>query len=191
MITNAGVALRSWMVRRTTTDAFRDVVRATVPSADGPFRVFSRSDPTEQDACSFDMEVEEVRVQAYNEEAFRYFLEIERKRSEGSSRPLLLLLVDVKGERGGDGVIDAATAAQLFGGLSACLRETDFVGWYREPRVVGAVLTQQHTSSQRTDMLSEISDRVLRRLSGYAPSTLVGRIQLRVFHLPVRPEDEQ
>src|SRR2546427_7764733 len=42
----------------------------------------------------------------YNEEAFQYFLEIERKRSELSNRPFLLMLVDFnKHQR-----IDAVTA---------------------------------------------------------------------------------
>src|SRR2546422_1060554 len=38
--------------------------------------------------------------QAYNEQAFRYFLAIERKRSERSGHPFLLLLVDLKEQEG-------------------------------------------------------------------------------------------
>ena len=44
-----------------------------------------------------------------------------------------------------------ATAAALFGGLGACVREVDFVGWYREGYVAGAVLTQGgNASGERT-----------------------------------------
>ena len=46
--------------------------------------------------------------QIYNEEGFRYFLEIERKRAELSNRPLLLLLVDLKTEPGMDDRLEAA-----------------------------------------------------------------------------------
>ena len=64
------------------------------------------SDPLHDETASR-MSVESVRCscgvafegrlgQAYNEEAFRYFLAIERKRAERSHRTFLLLLVDVK-----------------------------------------------------------------------------------------------
>jgi hypothetical protein len=190
MITNAGVALRSWMVRRSAMDMARDVMAVSLPSFARSFGDPAESVGPESERSSCDMAVEDGVVQAYNEEAFRYFLEIERKRSEGASRPLLLLLVDVKGERGGDSPIDGVTATQLFSGLSASLRETDFVGWYRQQRVVGAVLTQR-ASSHRSDMVSAISDHVFRRLSSHLPLALVNRIQLRVFHLPGRVEDER
>ena len=35
-----------------------------------------------------------------------------------------------------------ATAAALFRGLGASVREVDFVGWYREGQVAAAVLAQ-------------------------------------------------
>jgi hypothetical protein len=178
------------MVRRSAMDVTRDVMAVSLPSFARSVSGRAESVASESERCSCDMAVKDRGVQAYNEEAFRYFLEIERKRSEGASRPLLLLLVDVKGDRGADSPIDGATATQLFSGLSACLRETDFVGWYREQRVVGAVLTQR-ASTQRSDMVSEISDRVFRRLSEHVSASLVNRIQLRVFHLPGRVEDER
>src|SRR4029453_4452403 len=81
----------------------------------------------------------EVKVpggQAYNEEAFRYFLEIERKRSEASGRPLLLLLVDLVSQSGFDAApgIDHTTADRVLSALALSLRETDFVGWHLEGR---------------------------------------------------------
>lgn len=187
MIMNASVTLRSWMVRRTMTAvAAMDVMDTTAPSV---VRSFGERAPTlhaDTVQCDCDMALETGAAQAYNEEAFRYFLEIERKRSEASSRPLLLLLVDLKTERS----VDAAAANQLFSGLSACLRETDFVGWYRESKVVGAVLTQR-ASSHPAEMLSEISTRVLGRLAGHVPAGLLSRVQLRIYQLPARVEDER
>jgi hypothetical protein len=132
------------------------------------------------------MALEIGAVHAYNEDAFRYFLEIERKRSEVSGRPLLLLLVDVKGLEDG---IDTPTAHAVMSGLSACLRETDFVGWYRDKRVVGAVLTQR-ASKHPAEMLSEISERVSGRLARHVAASLAGRLQLRVFQMPARIDAE-
>jgi hypothetical protein len=78
--------------------------------------------------------------QAYNEQAFRYFLEIERKRAARGKRPVLLLLLNLKKPRH-DTRIDPALAMKVFSCLWSTLRETDVVGWYREERMIGAVLT--------------------------------------------------
>jgi hypothetical protein len=93
------------------------------------------------DRRSYGVALEGRFGQAYNEEAFRYFLLIERKRAERARRPVLLLLLDLP-ESPGRVRIDPALAAKLFSCLWHCLRETDVVGWCREDRVVGAVLTQ-------------------------------------------------
>src|SRR4029077_9558004 len=84
--------------------------------------------------------------QAYNEEAFRYFLEIERKRAARARRPVLLLLLDLKEQPAAH--MDPILAGKLFSGLWICLRETDVIGWYREDRVAGAVLTQLEEGPQ-------------------------------------------
>src|SRR5262245_43044399 len=44
--------------------------------------------------CSCDVINVAGRAEAYNEQGFRYFLEVERKRARLSSRPSFLLLVD-------------------------------------------------------------------------------------------------
>lgn len=74
---------------------------------------------------------------ACDEEAFHYFLEIEQKRSQMSNRPFLLMLIDWN-----DAFIDNMRADKMLRRLTRSLRETDFVGWYREGRVIGAVLAQ-------------------------------------------------
>src|SRR4051812_19023822 len=78
----------------------------------------------------------------YNEEAFRYFLDIERRRAELSNRPFVLLLVDLTKQTPVAAEMDAAASQTLMSALSFCVRETDFIGWYRGRSVAGAVLTQ-------------------------------------------------
>src|SRR5580765_6227311 len=78
--------------------------------------------------------------EAYNEEAFQYLLSVERKRFERSNQPLFLMLVELDSQRG-QASMDAPVAAKVFAGLGDLLRETDMIGWYREGRVVGALLT--------------------------------------------------
>ena len=86
-------------------------------------------------------ELEGQPAHACNESAFRYFLSIERKRSERSGQPFALLLVARKAAEGPPAFIDPGVATLLFSGLSLCLRETDSAGWYQQGTVAGAVLT--------------------------------------------------
>ncbi len=139
-------------------------------------------------SCDVVMSLEGDVGQAYNEEAFRYFLEIERKRAEHANRPLLLLLVDLKADRTSEDVVSSATAGLLFAGLSACLRETDFIGWYREGRVLGAVLTQR-SETPRPNAVAEVTDRVTERLRRHVSQVIADRLQLRVYQLPSRADE--
>ena len=79
--------------------------------------------------------------------------------------------------------IDAATAEKLFDVLSLSLRETDFIGWYREDRVAGAVLTQDGETDD--EALSDIvRERIGVALRDRLESDLAERLQLRVYQLP-------
>jgi hypothetical protein len=137
----------------------------------------------ELDQCSCDVALEGPLGSAYNEEAFRYFLDIERKRSELSSRPLLLLLVDFATRPGMNGDLENSLSARVFSGLSRCLRETDFFGWYREGQAIGAVLTQR-TDSPDVDGAAQVTERVSGVLRKCLPAVAASQLQVRVYQLP-------
>jgi hypothetical protein len=118
----------------------------------------------------------------YNQEAFRYFLANERKRSELSNRPFLLLLVDLQQSQL-NGHIHPLVATKLFTGLAQCLRDTDVIGWYHEGRVAGAVLTHVEDASS-TDVSGEIRGRVTKLLREMLPAFQGERLQVRVYQLP-------
>ena len=80
--------------------------------------------------------------EAYNEEAFHFLLSIERKRYERSNRPFALALIELESKSGQSDRMHPAISACVFDGLTRSLRETDVIGWYREGRIVGAMLTQ-------------------------------------------------
>ena len=146
----------------------------------------TRSAPDSLDSpdwCSYAVLADGPDGGAYSEEAFRYLLAIERKRSERSSRPFFLLLVDLKKVSGQDGEIDAAVAANIFGGLGQALRETDFFGWYREGRIVGAVLAQL-TDSVDAQVPRAVCERVKEQVRCQLPADVAGALQMRVFQLP-------
>jgi hypothetical protein len=126
--------------------------------------------------------------QAYNEEAFRYFLAVERKLSERSPRPFLLLRVDLPTGAGTHGDINPAVAAQLFSGLWRCLRETDVIGWLREGRVAGAILTPVADPSAAS-VARLIHDKVRGTLCASLPSDTAARLRVRVSRLRPRRTD--
>ena len=121
---------------------------------------------------------------AYNEEGFRYFLEIERKRATRLGRPCVLLLVGLKGHAKPPARIDPVLAAKLFSSLWLCLRETDVIGWYREDRVAGALLTQLADIPQ-TDTIRE---RVTGALWHDLRPAISRRLLVHVYQLRLRPQ---
>lgn len=124
--------------------------------------------------------------EAYNEEAFHHFLAIERKRSEASSRPFLLLLVGFERRPGTAAHVGPDKAARLFSALSESLRDTDVIGWYREQRIAGAVLTDLGDAPQA--IVPHITDRVRQILRRDFPSDVAPQVQVRVYQLPARAE---
>jgi len=139
--------------------------------------------PETLECLSSDLALDGTCPVAYNEDAFRYFLDMERRRAELAGRPLLLLLVDFKKPEQGDTPIPSVTADRLFVALAACLRDTDFVGWYHEGRVIGAVLTQD-TESPDTGVVDMVARRVTETLNTSLPASLSVRVQVRIYHLP-------
>jgi hypothetical protein len=124
--------------------------------------------------------------QAYNEEAFSYFLALERKRSERSGRPFLLLLIEVvelMELRGSSVRVDSNIARKLFDALRPSLRETDFIGWYREGRVIGAVLTQP-VRVPGADISRAIHQRIGESLQECLSPDVSSRLQVRVYQPP-------
>jgi len=123
-------------------------------------------------------------VVAYNEQAFRYFLENERKRAARANRPVLLMLVNLKKTRQ-DTRIDAALASKVFYSVWPALRETDVVGWYREERIIGAVLTGADGACG-----PEVTIAIRRRIDAALSAALVQDVarQLRVRVYRCRPQ---
>ena len=69
------------------------------------------------DRSSFGPAPEDRTGRSYNEAAFRYFLTLERKRSERAGRSFLLLLVDLEERTGSDGRFELKVASRLFDAL--------------------------------------------------------------------------
>jgi hypothetical protein len=148
----------------------------------------SRTDDDDVVPCTCAFAKSGGTARAYNEEAFRYFLNIESKRAERSGRPLMVLLIDENvPQASGHVPMAASTADQLFAALIEGLRETDFVGWYQEHRVVGAVLMQRPDGAG-ADSSVHVRERIARILYARMSAELADRFQVRVFQLPSKPK---
>ena len=83
-----------------------------------------------------------------NEEAFHGMISLERKRTERSQRPFLLMLVDVDGIQASDN--SSETLGKLLCALSLSIRETDVNGWYKSGSVVGILFTEIGMDPQKS-----------------------------------------
>jgi hypothetical protein len=116
----------------------------------------------------------------YTEEVFQYFLEIERRRSRVSGQSFLLLVIssmDTPGE-----LIPAPLAEKAFAALSASVRETDFVGWHLQGKIIGAVLIQAVDSS-KVATASRVSERLSKALAKQLASGLVEQLRFRLCEI--------
>jgi hypothetical protein len=120
--------------------------------------------------------------QVYNERAFRYFLALERKRAERSNRSLVLLLVNFQHDRDARAGMRSALANRVFSGLAESVREIDFVGWYREGQIAGAVLAQG-ADAPAPGVTAAIVERVTRTVHDRLPSGVAARLQVRALQV--------
>ncbi len=75
----------------------------------------------------------------YSQPHFLHLLKVERKRSERSRRPFLLLLIDLSTIASED---NPHLIEKVRGIVGTCLRETDIGGWYVPGKVLGVVFTE-------------------------------------------------
>jgi len=133
---------------------------------------------------SFEVESASSTVEAYNEAAFRYFLSVEEKRFMRSNERFLLLLLELNGVSGQDGYLEPALSKKLFAALARCVRETDFMGWYRQAQVVGVVCTQQLEETQGSNVSSVVVERFQNAMRDALPNEIAGRMNMRSYFLP-------
>jgi hypothetical protein len=120
--------------------------------------------------------------QVYNEAAFRHFLAVDRLRAQRSERFLYLILVAIRTSPGKREKLSDATAAALFRGLDASVREVDFVGWYLEGQVAAAVLPQG-VKAPDGGVEPLIADRVFAETTKRLPPVQSSNLRVRVVRL--------
>lgn len=92
-----------------------------------------------------------------NEQMFRRMLAIERKRTERSKEPFLLMLLDGGSQTGSE--MSGTALAGMATSLLASSRETDIIGWYKEGTTIGVMFTGL-VVKDKNSILSTILGRV-------------------------------
>jgi len=119
----------------------------------------------------------------YDQEAFGYLLAVEQQRSARSASSFHLLLVSSRDARpDGPAAFAPATAARIVGALSASVRDSDFIGWYRESGTIGAVLTH-HRRGASPDHAMRVFDRVVDSMLAALPEDIVKAINVQLVEV--------
>jgi len=112
------------------------------------------------------------------EEIFRRMISLERKRSERTQRPFVLLLMDTGSsqprEKNGRILLDILSA------LQPATRETDVMGWYEANSAVGVMFTE--ITLENNLILSTLLGRISNVLRGRLTSEQFSQIKFS-FHL--------
>jgi lipopolysaccharide/colanic/teichoic acid biosynthesis glycosyltransferase len=91
-----------------------------------------------------------------DEKSFQRMIATERKRTERSGQPFLLLLLDAGNCLSSD--TDGTVLQAVLSVLSLGSRETDVTGWYKDHSVVGVLFTEIERASALSTMVSRVSE---------------------------------
>jgi len=116
----------------------------------------------------------------HGESSFRFLLANEVKRSERSGHSFHVLLAYLAEADGGITRIDDQVTNTLVPILSSVLRETDYIGWYRDSQILGGVLTALRDRSA-DEVFSQIEERFWWRMGREFQAREFARLRVRFF----------
>ena len=116
-----------------------------------------------------------------DEEMFRRTIAVERKRTERSKAPFLLMLLETVGS--GRSERKKQTLDAIVGALMLSSRDTDIVGWYKEHAIVGVMFTGL-AGTEKSAILDMIVERVSATLRDELPAEQFEQISISVHFFP-------
>jgi lipopolysaccharide/colanic/teichoic acid biosynthesis glycosyltransferase len=132
-----------------------------------------------EDLLSGSVSAEERQILSMD--AFHRTLGIERKRTERTKEPFLLMLVDGGDHQNSDGrgrALDGVITT-----LVPFIRETDVIGWYKERATIGVIFTGL-APNDRNSTLGTLLNRVSTALQDTLTSEQFGRINISFHFFP-------
>jgi lipopolysaccharide/colanic/teichoic acid biosynthesis glycosyltransferase len=128
-----------------------------------------------------------VEREVLREDAFKRMIAVERKRTERSAKPFLLMLLqagECKSEEKSGQVL-----ARIMPALMDATRETDVIGWYKNNTSVGVLFTQLVSFDQKT-ILSAMLGRVGAILRDNLSLEQFSQISVSFHFFPDKWDDE-
>ena len=116
-------------------------------------------------------------------------LSLERKRTERSKIPFLLVLLNIERLRLVNGDRDQ-TARQIMAAISPLTRETDLVGWYKVDSVIGILFTEMDAACDPNLIVNPILAKVVPALNSHLPPAKASRITISWHVFPEIPGDD-
>ena len=114
----------------------------------------------------------------YSKSHFQHMLRVERKRTERSKRPFLLLLLDISDLMSLDNHREILGRIKTV--LAASLREVDIRGWYDHPKTIGVIFTEMGHID--VNAIERIIHKIYGRLCQGLDAAWVGKIRIS-FHI--------
>jgi len=126
-------------------------------------------------------EVDALPSLEYNEEVFNRILVLERKRSERSKRPFMLMLLSL--EMVPDGEIGRSVRAKILSCLTSSKRDIDVLGWYRSGSVAGIIFTEIGKSNEGS-VYESITERIRSNLALNLEPDQIEKIDITIYVFP-------
>lgn len=101
-----------------------------------------------------------------SEETFNRVISLERRRTERSGRPFLLMLLDIGDEQPSQ--MHWRALEQILASLAIAARATDVIGWYKSGCVAGVMLTEIGLTDRKSiphALIARLSDTLRQNLS--------------------------
>jgi hypothetical protein len=113
----------------------------------------------------------------FDEPDFNEMLNLERKRSKRSMKPLILMCLDVSGM-----MIPNCTHEhrKLLKAFATCIRETDVRGWYKQESIMGILFTEIESAS--SSVRESFFRRVMAHLVSQAGPSVLFKVKV-TFHI--------
>ena len=138
-----------------------------------------------EDSTSFSSQLRDlgsvVKREALSENTFNRMIAIERKRTERSKQPFLLMLVETMRQQ--SSAAEGGALENILTALLSSVRETDVVGWYKDRTTIGAMFTGLVVTNKNS-LLSMILGRVSELLGNELTAEQFSQVSISFHFYP-------
>ena len=132
-------------------------------------------------SCEQQFQIDAFPSLEYDEDTFNRILALERKRSERSKRPFMLMLLSLEGVLGGES--GRNVREKIFSCLESAKRDIDVLGWYKHESVAGIIFTELPDAKDRAASDS-IVNRVRSSLASRLEADEIKKVVINMFFFP-------